>query len=65
MAQEGIGPIGAALLYATLGTGEACKTGIEFSAYLGLTPTQKTAVSGKRILLESRSGPLTDDYVPC
>jgi transposase len=37
---EGVGPIGALLLYATLGTGEAFKNGREFSAYLGLTPKQ-------------------------
>jgi transposase len=37
---EGIGPIGAILLYATLGTGEAFKNGREFAAYLGLTPKQ-------------------------
>ena len=40
MALEGVGPIGAVLLYATLGTGEAFKNGREFSAYLGLTPKQ-------------------------
>lgn len=37
---EGIGPISAVLLYATLGTGEAFKNGREFSAYIGLTPKQ-------------------------
>ena len=37
---EGVGPIGALLLYATLGTGEAFRNGREFSAYLGLTPKQ-------------------------
>lgn len=37
---EGVGPIGAVLLYATLGTGEAFNAGREFSAYLGLTPKQ-------------------------
>ena len=40
MALEGVGPIGAILLYATLGTGEAFKNGREFAAYLGLTPKQ-------------------------
>lgn len=40
MALEGVGPIGAVLLYATLGSGEAFKNGREFSAYLGLTPKQ-------------------------
>jgi transposase len=37
---EGVGPISAILLYATLGSGEAFKSGREFSAYLGLTPKQ-------------------------
>jgi len=40
MALEGVGPISAVLLYATLGTGEAFKNGREFAAYLGLTPKQ-------------------------
>ncbi len=39
-ALEGVGPIGAILLYATLGSGEAFKNGREFSAYIGLTPKQ-------------------------
>ena len=37
---EGVGPISAVLLFATLGSGEAFKSGREFSAYLGLTPKQ-------------------------
>lgn len=37
---EGVGPIGAVLLFATLGTGEAFANGREFSAYIGLTPKQ-------------------------
>jgi len=40
LALEGVGPIGAVLLYATLGTGEAFVNGRQFSAYLGLTPKQ-------------------------
>jgi len=39
-ALEGVGPIGAILLFATLGSGDAFKNGREFSAYLGLTPKQ-------------------------
>ena len=39
-ALEGVGPISAILLYASLGTGEAFKNGREYSAYLGLTPKQ-------------------------
>ena len=39
-ALEGVGPIGAVLLFATLGTGEAFRNGRQFAAYLGLTPKQ-------------------------
>ena len=39
-ALEGIGPIGAVLLYAALGSGQAFANGREFAAYLGLTPRQ-------------------------
>jgi len=39
-ALEGVGPISAVLLYATLGTGEAFANGRQFAAYLGLTPKQ-------------------------
>jgi transposase len=37
---EGVGPIGAILLFSSLGTGEAFNNGREYSAYLGLTPKQ-------------------------
>jgi len=40
LALEGVGPIGAVLLFATLGTGEAFVSGRQFSAYIGLTPKQ-------------------------
>jgi transposase len=40
---EGVGPISAILLFATLGTGEAFANGRQFSAYLGLTPKQYTS----------------------
>lgn len=40
LAMEGVGPISAVLLYATLGTGEAFANGRQFAAYLGLTPKQ-------------------------
>jgi len=39
-ALEGIGPIGALLLYATLGSGAAFSGSREFAAYLGLAPRQ-------------------------
>ncbi len=39
-ALEGVGPISAVLLYASLGTGEAFSSSREFAAYLGLTPRQ-------------------------
>lgn len=44
---EGVGPISAVLLYATLGSGEAFQTGREFSAYIGLTPKQYSS-GGKK-----------------
>ena len=50
LALEGIGPIGAVLLFATLGSGEAFKNGREFSAYLGLTPKQYSS-GGKTNLI--------------
>jgi len=40
MALEGIGPIGALLLYATMGSGAAFSGSREFAAYLGLAPKQ-------------------------
>jgi transposase len=43
MELEGVGPIGAILLFSTLGTGEAFKNGREFSAYIGLTPKQHSS----------------------
>jgi len=39
-AMEGVGPIGALTLYASLGDGTAFTKGREFAAYLGLTPRQ-------------------------
>ena len=39
-ALEGVGPISAVLLYASLGTGKAFSGSREFAAYLGLTPRQ-------------------------
>ena len=48
-ALEGVGPIGAVLLFATLGTGEAFANGRQFSAYLGLTPKQYS--SGGKVAL--------------
>ena len=47
---EGVGPISAVLLYATLGSGEAFRSGREFSAYLGLTPKQYSS-GGKTNLI--------------
>jgi transposase len=40
LALEGVGPIGAVLLFATLGTGKAFVNARQFAAYLGLTPKQ-------------------------
>lgn len=50
LALEGVGPISAVLLYATLGTGEAFHSGREFSAYVGLTPKQYSS-GGKTNLI--------------
>jgi len=47
---EGVGPISAVLLFASLGTGEAFKNGREYSAYLGLTPKQYSS-GGKTQLI--------------
>lgn len=47
---EGVGPISAVLLFATLGTGTAFKNGREFSAYIGLTPKQYSS-GGKTNLI--------------
>jgi len=47
---EGVGPIGAVLLFATLGSGEAFRNGRQFSAYLGLTPKQYSS-GGKTVLV--------------
>ena len=54
LALEGIGPIGAVLLYATLGSGEAFKNGRQFSAYLGLTPKQFSSGGKIKIIGISR-----------
>ncbi len=40
LALDGVRPIGAVLLFATLGTGETFANGRQFYAYLGLTPKQ-------------------------
>lgn len=47
---EGVGPISAVLVFATLGTGQAFKNGREFSAYIGLTPKQYSS-GGKTNLI--------------
>lgn len=51
---EGVGPISAVRLYATLGSGEAFKIGREFSAYIGLTPKQYSSVGKKNLIGISR-----------
>jgi transposase len=43
LALEGVGPIGALLLYATMGSGTAFSKGREFAAYLGLAPRQHSS----------------------
>jgi transposase len=49
-AMEGVGPISAVLLYATLGNGEVFKNGRQFAAYVGLTPKQYSS-GGKTNLI--------------
>lgn len=51
---EGVGPISAVLLYATLGTGEAFHSGKEFSAYIGLTPKQYSSGGKTKLIGLSR-----------
>ena len=51
---EGVGPISAVLLYATLGSGEAFHSGKEFSAYLGLTPKQYSSGGKTKLIGLSR-----------
>ena len=58
-ALEGIGPIGALSLYATLGSGAASSKGREASAYVGLTPRQyssggKTNIVGLSKMIGNR-----------
>jgi len=53
-ALEGVGPIGAILIFATLGSGDAFKNGREFSAYLGLTPKQYSSGGKTNVIGISR-----------
>ena len=49
-ALEGIGPIGALLLYAVMGSGMAFKNAREFAAYLGLVPRQYSSAGKTHIV---------------
>ncbi len=49
-ALEGIGPIGALLLYAVMGSGKAFKNAREFAAYLGLVPRQYSSAGKTNIV---------------
>lgn len=49
-AMEGVGPVSSVLMYTTIGTGEAFKGGREYSACIGLTPTQLSS-GGKEKLV--------------
>ncbi len=51
---EGVGPIGAILLFASFGTGQAFRNGREFSAYIGLTPKQFSSGGKTNIIGISR-----------
>ena len=53
LALEGIGPIGpigAILLYASLGSGEAFSNARQFAAYLGLTPKQYSSAGKVKLI---------------
>jgi len=47
---EGIGPIGALMLYATMGSGKAFRNAREFAAYLGLVPRQYSSAGKANIV---------------
>jgi transposase len=55
-ALEGIGPIGALLLYAVMGSGTAFKNAREFAAYLGLVPRQYSSAGKTNIVGLSKCG---------
>lgn len=57
MALEGVGEIGAAGLYASLGDGSGFKNGRQASAYIGVTPKQRSS-GGKVVMvgIDSHSG---------
>ena len=57
---EGVGPISAVLLYASLGTGEAFKNGREFASFLGLVPRQSSSGGKQKLLGISKRG---DKYI--
>ncbi len=50
MSLEGVGDVGAAMLYASLGTGGEFKNGRQASVYVGLTPKQHSS-GGKVVML--------------
>lgn len=50
LALEGVGPVGATQIYATLGNGSAFANGRNASAYVGLTPKQHST-GGKTVLI--------------
>jgi transposase len=47
---EGVGPVGASMLYTTLGDGGYFKNGRQASTYIGLTPKQHSS-GGKTVIL--------------
>lgn len=48
--ETSVDSIGAVLLFATLGTGEAVANGRRFSAYLGLTPKQHSSAGKVKLI---------------
>ena len=56
LALEGVGPVGATMLYSTLGNGNAFRKGRQAAAYLGVTPKQYSSGGDVRLMGIGRTG---------
>lgn len=56
LALEGVGPVGATMLYSALGNGKAFSKGRQASAYLGLTPRQYSSGGDVSLIGIGRTG---------
>jgi transposase len=56
LALEGVGPVGATMLYSALGDGKAFRKGRQASAYLGLTPRQYSSGGDVNLIGIGRTG---------